>query len=169
MLKGSRQRSRTSRVMGNGNSILSCPLASLPVNNKVSSCKCPRATVSPGIGRAEVPSANRSLGVYGRYAGWRPIFWLQPTTNALTITRNTTRTGDLVRYIRHLASPQLAQKRRRPGWVEQRVIRLDAQKESIPGRPRKAGQVEHRMIRLGVSVQDEQARKARACCKQQRT
>src|SRR5450759_3125955 len=60
-----------------GNSFEGLPSAPLPVYNNVSSLRWPRATVPSVMGRAERPSAKKSLGRRGTYFGWSCMSWRQ--------------------------------------------------------------------------------------------
>src|SRR5450759_1235377 len=60
-----------------GNSFDGLPSAPLPVYNNVSSLRWPRATVPSMMGRAERPSAKKSLGRRGMYFGWSCMSWRQ--------------------------------------------------------------------------------------------
>src|SRR5438105_10967589 len=76
MLKRSWPRFMTSVVTAKGKPSPSVP-AILPVTRKPSSGNSPRATVPGMRGRADMPSAKKSLGSSGSYLGWLAIFCLQ--------------------------------------------------------------------------------------------
>src|SRR5258706_10501632 len=76
MLKRSWPRFITSDVTGYGKPSPSLPLV-FPVCRKSSITSSPRATVPGTRGRADIPSAKKSLGSSGSYRGWLAIFCLQ--------------------------------------------------------------------------------------------
>src|SRR5258706_15522065 len=75
MSKRSSPRFMTCAVMANGKPSPSALLI-LPVTRKPSSGNSPRATVPGMRGRADMPSAKKSLGSSGSYLGWLAIFCL---------------------------------------------------------------------------------------------
>src|ERR1035441_7686143 len=77
MLKRCSPRRISALVTGMGNSFESLPSAPLPVVSSVSSLRWPRATVPSVMGRAERPSAKKSLGRSGMYFGWSCMSWRQ--------------------------------------------------------------------------------------------
>src|SRR5207248_6815966 len=74
MLKRSCPRFMTCVVTAKGKPSPSALLI-LPVTRKPSSGSSPRATVPGTRGRADMPSAKKSLGSSGSYLGWLAIFW----------------------------------------------------------------------------------------------
>src|ERR1019366_3245140 len=87
MLKRCSPRRISALVTGMGNSFDSLPSAPLPVLSKVSSLRCPRATVPSAMGRAERPSAKKSLGRSGMYFGWSCMSWRQADSRRSDSTR----------------------------------------------------------------------------------
>src|SRR3954451_21144632 len=86
MLKRSCPRFMTWAVTANGKPSPSALLI-LPVTRKPSSGSSPRATVPGMRGRADMPSAKKSLGSSGSYLGWLDIFCRQETRTQKPETR----------------------------------------------------------------------------------
>src|SRR5450631_3217462 len=92
MLKRCSPRRISALVTGMGNSFDSLPSAPLPVVSSVSSLRWPRATVPSVMGRAERPSAKKSLGRRGMYFGWSCMSWRQADSRRSERTRAQTET-----------------------------------------------------------------------------
>src|ERR1017187_9688434 len=92
MLKRCSPRRISALVTGMGNSFDSLPSAPLPVVSSVSSLRWPRATVPSVMGRAERPSAKKSLGRSGTYFGWSCMSWRQADSRRSDIKRMVGRT-----------------------------------------------------------------------------
>src|SRR3954451_1996598 len=88
MLKRSCPRFMTCAVTAKGKPSPSVP-AILPVTRKPSSGSSPRATVPGMRGRADMPSAKKSLGSSGSYLGWLDIFWRHPTSASISSSAST--------------------------------------------------------------------------------
>src|SRR3954449_10508614 len=86
MLKRSSPRFRTCGVTAIGKPSMSWPLI-LPLLTTGSMASSPRATVPGMRGRADMPSAKKSLGSSGSYLGWLDIFWRQETRTQKPETR----------------------------------------------------------------------------------
>src|SRR3954449_6532344 len=86
MLKRSSPRFRTCGVTAIGKPSMSWPLI-LPLLTTGSMASSPRATVPGMRGRADMPSAKKSLGSSGSYLGWLDIFWRQETRRQKPETR----------------------------------------------------------------------------------
>src|SRR5438270_7977363 len=159
MLKRSCPRFMTCAVTANGNPSPSALLI-FPVTRKPSSGSSPRATVPAMRGRADMPSAKKSLGSSGSYLGCTAIFWRQATSNIVipSTARNPLRAcargsladcaarddkrsprdiGDLPRIERLQKIPRLVE-------IELRIARLDHQKKFVARRLIESRHVEHR-------------------------
>src|SRR3954447_13130401 len=88
MLKRSCPRFMTCVVTANGKPSPSALLI-LPVTRKPSSGSSPRATVPGMRGRADMPSAKKSLGSSGSYLGWLDIFWRQAVSASISSSAST--------------------------------------------------------------------------------
>src|ERR1019366_5038806 len=116
-------------VTGMGNSFESLPSAPLPVVSSVSSLRWPRATVPSVMGRAERPSAKKSLGRSGMYFGWSCMSWRHADSRRRESTRALK--VRLVRNFRYLPGLQRLQERARLVAIEERIGGFDAQEETI--------------------------------------
>src|ERR1022692_1943307 len=92
MLKRCSPRRISALVTGMGKSFDSLPSAPLPVASSVSSLRWPRATVPSVMGRAERPSAKKSLGRKGMYFGWSCMSWRHPDSRTSDSRRMVGRT-----------------------------------------------------------------------------
>src|SRR6516162_8771983 len=153
----------------------------LPVYSKVSSCRCPRATVPATIGRAERSSVKNVDSRSGMNFGWSCMSCRQavvepPPDTAATKNTKTRKRGRalctktlfagfvvscvsccLVRNGRHLSRIERFQESSRPFQIELRVGRLYTEKKSIAAREREPRNVEHRVIGLRQAVEREHA------------
>src|SRR5689334_7917178 len=85
MLNLSCPRSRTSRVIGNGNVVTSCPFT-LPVYIAVLARRNPRATVPGSSGRSDRLSRQNVVIESGLYFGWSCISCRQPLRTSIALT-----------------------------------------------------------------------------------
>src|SRR5579875_709843 len=171
MLYRSLPRSRSARVIGNGNRFERTPF-SVPEYISSSIRKSSRATVPGTGGRSERPSAKNLLGQSGKYFGWICISSRQPES----IRASPARQPAICRRLRAISERpsnppkqksvlnlidsmrlQLFQKRFRPRQIEVLVARLDAQEKLVRGREREAVHVEYRVIGPRQTVQGQHA------------
>src|SRR5438132_8358186 len=130
-------------------------------------------------GRADMPSAKKSLGSSGSYLGCTAIFWRQATSNIVrpSAARDPLRAcarGSLAdwaarddkrspRDIGHLPRIERLQKIPRLVEIELRIARLDHQKKFVARRLIESRHVEHRVIRHRQSVEREHAEDGGKC------
>src|ERR1019366_5964647 len=127
-----------------GNSFDSLPSAPLPVVSSVSSLRWPRATVPSVMGRAERPSAKKSLGLSGTYFGWSCMSCRQADSRRSGRTRALR--GRLVRNFRYLHGLQRLQELASFLAIEERIGGFDAQEEPVPACLCEARHVERGVI-----------------------
>src|ERR1035441_7588918 len=177
MLKRCSPRRISALVTGMGNSFDSLPSAPLPVVSSVSSLRWPRATVPSVMGRAERPSAKKSLGLSGTYFGWSCMSWRQADSSRSGRTRGQTETlwwhkelrrgalwagsDFLVRNFRYLPGLQRLQKLACLVAIEERIGGFDAQEEPVPASLCESRHVERGVIGHGQSAQAEHAQNGR--------
>src|SRR3954451_4246890 len=183
MLKRSCPRFMTCAVTANGKPSPSALLI-LPVTRNPSSGSSPRATV-PGIrGRADMPSAKKSLGSSGSYLGWFDIFWRQETRRQKPETRRkkpSMRSLDapllvsafwflvsLPRDIDNLPRVQCLEELPDAVEVELRIARLDDEEELVARGLMEPPHVEDGVIRHRQAVQREHAEDGREGCEEDR-
>src|SRR5438270_375461 len=179
MLKRSWPRFMTCVVTAKGKPSPSALLI-FPVTRKPSSGSSPRATV-PGIrGRADMPSAKKSLGSSGSYLGWLDIFCRQesrrqtetrnqkPETRSRTDRRTRERAAPLLvsafwflvslpGNIDDLAWMECLEKLPDAVEVELRIAGLDDQEELVARGLIEAPHVEDRVIRHRQTVEGKHA------------
>src|SRR5580704_12500470 len=132
MSKRCSPRSRSARVIANGKSAEICPLTR-PVYRRSSSLRWPRAAVPSTSGRAELPSAYKSLARYGRNRGLSCMSCRQAAN--VTAVRNNARPAASVLLllidVDHLAGAEAREKRAGAARVELRVARLDDEEKTV--------------------------------------
>src|ERR1019366_5057774 len=155
MLKRCSPRRISALVTGMGNSFDSLPSAPLPVLSSVSSLRWPRATVPSVMGRAERPSAKKSLGRSGTYFGWSCMSWRQADSRR----RDDTSAPNvrLMRNFGYLPWLQRLQERARFVAIEERIGGFDAQEETVAASLCEARHVERGVIGHGQAAQAEHA------------
>src|SRR5205085_12476383 len=139
----------------------------------------PRATVPGTRGRADIPSAKKSLGSSGSYLGWLAIFCLHASaanrSSATRVLRAAScvlravwdagrRTQDAAPGGRRLPRdisdlPRMQRFQKGPGLVqvELRIALLHDEEELVARGLVESLQVEHRVIRHGQAVEGEHA------------
>src|ERR1035437_6483720 len=152
-----------------GNSFAGLPSAPLPVYNNVSSLRWPRATVPSVRGRAERPSAKKSLGRRGMYFGWSCMSWRQAERRTSDSTRMVGHAlacqrplagafrAFLVRNFRYLPGLQRLQELARFVAIKERIGGFDAQKEAAAAGQRESRHIKGRMIGHGQAAQAKHA------------
>src|SRR5438270_802661 len=173
MLKRSWPRFMTCAVTANGKPSPSALLI-LPVTRNPSSGNSPRATVPGMRGRADMPSAKKSLGSSGSYLGWLDIFCLQAVKGRRQKAESRRKSGStrrlatsllpsafcflpLPRHIDDLPRVQCFEKLPDAVEVELRIAGLDDEEELVAGGLIEAPHVEDRVIRHGQAVESEHA------------
>src|SRR5437867_1753703 len=110
----------------------------------------PRATVPGTRGRADIPSAKKSLGSSGSYLGCTAMRWRQPLSSSATRSAATrpppAARRPLPRDICHL--PRIERLQKIPGLVEieLRIARLNDEEEFIARCLIESRHIEHRVI-----------------------
>src|ERR1035437_3090500 len=155
MLKRCSPRRISALVTGMGNSFDGLSSAPLPVYNNVSSLRWPRATVPSMMGRAERPSAKKSLGRRGTYFGWSCMSCRQADSRRSDKTRAPR--GRLVRNFRYLPGLQRLQELARFVAIEERIDGFDAQEETVAAGQCEARHIECRVIGHGQAAESKHA------------
>src|ERR1035441_8580610 len=132
ILKRCSPRRISALVTGIGNSFDSLSSAPLPVASNVSSLRWPRATVPSVMGRAERPSAKKSLGRSGIYFGWSCMSWRQ--ADSRRSDNMSAPKARLMRNFRYLPGLQRLQELAGLGAIEERIGGFDAEEETIAAR-----------------------------------
>src|ERR1039458_9722199 len=149
MLKRCSPRRISALVTCMGNSFDSLPSAPLPVVSSVSSLRWPRATVPSVMGRAERPSAKKSLGLSGTYFGWSCMSCRQADSRRRALRVR------LVRNFRYLPGLQRLQELASFLAIEERIGGFDAQEEPVPACLCEARHVERGGIGHGQARSEE--------------
>src|SRR4051812_33431344 len=175
MLNRSCPRFMTAMVTGKGKPSPSVP-AIFPVTRNPSSGSSPRATVPGMRGRADMPSAKKSLGSSGSYLGWLGIFWRQAVSASISSSASTRRRDaagpagetpalrcaalrcvDLPRDIDNLPRMECLEELPDAVKVELRIAGLDDEEELVARGLIEAPHVEDGVIRHRQSVEGEHA------------
>src|SRR6185369_366406 len=120
--------------------------------NNLSASRWPRGTVPSERGRAERPSAKKSLGRRGGYFGWSCMSWRHAERTASE--KPSAQSWRLVRNFGYLPGLQRLEEFGGSIAIEKRIGGLDAQEETVA-----AGERESRHIEGGV-IGHRQAAKA---------
>src|SRR3954453_7179848 len=178
MLKRSCPRFMTCVVMANGKPWPSALLI-LPVTRNPSSGSSPRATVPGMRGRADMPSAKKSLGSSGAYLGWLDIFCRQETRTQKPETRRKKPSMrsleapllvsafwflvSLPRDIDNLPRVECLEELPNAVEVELRIAGLDDEEELVARGLIEAAHVEDGVIRHRQAVEGEHAEDSGEC------
>src|ERR1017187_3035845 len=106
-------------------------------------------------GRAERPSAKKSLGRNGTYFGWSCMSWRHAESRARE--HPITPTVSLVRNFRYLPGLQRLQELARAVAVEERIGGFDAQEETVAAGQRESRHIKSRVIGHRQAAEAEQA------------
>src|SRR6185436_2166181 len=152
MLKRSSPRSRSARVMANGNTVAIWPLTLPVLSSSSSSSTAPavstRDTVPATSGCAELPFGKIALCSYGSYRGASCISCRHAARNGRSETTEVRSNFLLMVNLHHLTRMQAREELLRRVGIELRVGRLDGEEESALARALEPRHVEDRVIRL---------------------